>query len=389
MSRTLPPLQTVSTGFVVAVVGFFSSFPIVLQGVKAVGATEAQAAGAVLAAALSMGITGIVLSLLTRLPSSVAWSTPGVALLAVSTTPVAGFESAVGAFLFAGALTLLSGLFRPLSRLAMAIPVPIAQAMLAGVLVWLCIEPFKALAEVPQTAVPIIAAWFVVGRFNRLFAVPAAVLAAFILTLIHNGFSLAMPAQLIQPASFVMPDFSLEAMIGIGLPLYIVTMATQNIPGLAVLRSFGYQPPAQRLLSGVGLASMISAPFGSPATCIAAITAVMCSNEDSHPDPAQRYWSAVVAGGFYCLFGLFAAVITTVAVLAPTQTLATLAGVALLGVFANSTAAALEPVKSRDAAVITFLVTASGITIIGLSAAVWGLLLGGLVYALTVKSDSA
>ncbi|MEM7318464.1 MAG: benzoate/H(+) symporter BenE family transporter, partial [Pseudomonadota bacterium] len=163
------------------------------------------------------------------------------------------------------------------------------------------------------------------------------------------------------------------------LPLFVVTMATQNIPGLAVVRSFGYAPPAGPSISSVGVASVLSAPFGAPATCLAAITASMCANDDSHPDPSQRYWSAVCAGFFYAIFGVFAGVITSFALLAPHLVMGTITGVALLGVFANSTVAALEPVRYRQAAAITFLVTASGISILGLSAAVWGLLIGGLV----------
>ncbi|MFQ6546365.1 benzoate/H(+) symporter BenE family transporter [Aestuariibius sp. 2305UL40-4] len=379
LRRAIPPGQTVSTGFVVAVVGFFSSFPIVLQGLAAMGATEVQAASGLAAAAFSMGLAGIALSLWKGQPISVAWSTPGVAVLAVMATPAGGFSEAVGAFLIAGILTLVAGLVRPIGRLAAAIPPPLAQAMLAGVLVALCTAPFLALAEVPETALPIILTWFIVGRFSGIFAVPAAVVAAFLLTLWTNDFTLTPPDQILSRLTITAPSFTASAVFGIALPLFIVTMATQNIPGIAVLRSFGYTPPPGQMLTGVGAASVASAPFGAPATCLAAITAAMCAGEDSHPDRTLRYWSAVMAGVFYCVLGLFAAVITVVAAAAPPMTLETLAGIALLGVFANSAQAALDKPEYREAAAVTFLVTASGITIIGLSAAVWGLVLGGVV----------
>ncbi|MDF0603478.1 benzoate/H(+) symporter BenE family transporter [Psychromarinibacter sp. C21-152] len=385
----LPPLQTVSTGFVVAVVGFFSSFPILLQGIRAMGASDAQAASGLMAAAFAMGLAGIALSLWTRTPASVAWSTPGAALLAASAAPEHGFAAAIGAFLFAGLLTLIAGLFRPVVRLAQSIPETLAQAMLAGVLIGLCVAPFRALGTVPETALPIILTWFVMGRINRVLAVPAAVGVAFLLTLIANDFALPLPDSPVAAPQFTRPVLDLPALLGLGLPLFIVTMAAQNIPGIAVLRGFGFHPSPARLLSGVGVASLLSAPFGAPQTCVAAITAALCANDDSYPDPARRYWSAVVAGLLYCLFGLFAAVITAVAAAAPPMTLATLAGVALLGVFASSAAGALEKPKGREAAAVTFLVTASGTPILGLSAAVWGLLLGGLVHAVAARTRRA
>lgn len=378
-------MQSTSTGFVVAVVGFFSSFPIVLQGLNAVGANSIQAASGLMAAAFAMGLAGIALSLWSRMPASVAWSTPGVALLATMAVPEGGFSGAVGAFIFAGALTLIAGLFRPFARLATSVPAPLAHAMLAGVLVSLCIAPFRALAEVPYTALPIILTWFIVGRISRPFAVPAAVIAALLVTLFAADFALTVPEHVVSSPVFVTPTFSLSTVFGIGLPLFIVTMATQNVPGLAVLRSFGYEPSPAPLLSGVGGASILTAIFGAPATCLAAITAAMCCNEDSHPDPARRYWSAVVAGAFYCAFGLFAVLVTSVAVQAPAMTLETLAGVALLGVFANSAFTALKAPEYREAAVVTFLVTASGVTVFGLSSAVWGLVIGGAVYLVAAK----
>ena len=247
----------------------------------------------------------------------------------------------------------MAGLFRPFARFATSIPTPLAQAMLAGVLISLCTRPFVALGTAPETALPILLTWFVAGRINRAFAVPAAVAAALAVTLVAGGGTIPMPDHLLSAPVFTWPSFSLSSALGLGVPLFIVTMATQNIPGIAVLRSFGYEPSPGRLLAGVGSASILSAPFGAPATCVAAITAAMCSNEESHPDPGAA---------------------------APAMTLETLAGVALLGVFANSASAALEEVAFREAAAVTFLTTASGMSAFGLSAPVWGLILGGIVH---------
>lgn len=380
MARTFPTMQTVSTGLVVAIVGFFSSFPIVLQGLGAMGASSPEAASGLMSAAIAMGLAAIVLSLWYRQPISVAWSTPGVALLAVSAAPVEGFSGAIGAFLCAGALTVLAGLWKPLGRLAAAIPTTLAQAMLAGVLMPLCILPFKAAVEIPWQALPVILTWFIAGRFNRLFAVPAAVIAAALVVILNAGDASIMPERLVAAPIWTMPTFSLSSAIGIGVPLFIVTMATQNIPGVAVMRSFGYEPVTGKLFSSVGAASLLSAPFGAPATCLAAITAAMCSNEDSHPDPALRYWSAVMGGVFYCLFGVFAVAITGFAAHADPLLMGTLAGVALIGVLANSIFAALEVPAEREAAMLTFAITASGVTVLGLGAAVWGLLVGGIAY---------
>ncbi len=386
MTRAFPPMQTMSTGLVVAVVGFFSSFPIVLQGLNAMGASAEDSASGLMMAAIAMGLAAIVLSFWYKQPISVAWSTPGVALLAVSAAPPEGFSGAIGAFLCAGALTVIAGLWRPLGRLAAAIPTSLAQAMLAGVLLPLCIVPFKAAVELPAQALPVILTWFIAGRINRLVAVPAAVLAAAIVVILDAGEGVVRPEQLVAAPVWTVPSFSLASAIGIGLPLFIVTMATQNIPGIAVMRSFGYTPNPGKLFSVVGGASMVSAPFGAPATCLAAITAAMCSNEDSHPDPALRYWSAIMGGVFYCVFGIFAVAITGFAAHADPLLMGTLAGVALIGVMANATFAALEVPSEREAAVLTFAITASGITVFGLGAAVWGLVVGGLVYVTSQRA---
>lgn len=382
---TGPNTQNVATGLVVAIVGFFSSFPILLQGIDAMGATPAQAASGLMFAAIAMGLAGILLSIWKRQPISVAWSTPGVALLAVTPVLDTGFSGAIAGFITAGALTIIAGSWKPFGRLAGAVPAPVAQAMLAGVLISLCAKPFLAIADVPATALPIVLTWFVVSRFQKLFAVPAAVIAAVVVTVIANDYQIGWPPSPFTAPVLVTPSFTMASVLNVGLPLFVVTLATQNIPGIAVLNSFGYRPMPGPLFAGVGVASILSAPFGAPATCLAAITAAMCANEDSHPNPAQRYWTAVVTGAFYIVFGLSAAIITVVSAHAPPMALATLAGVALLGVFANSAHAALQDPEAREASAVTFLATASGMTMFGLGAAVWGLILGWFVYAVTTR----
>ncbi|MCT4556665.1 MAG: benzoate/H(+) symporter BenE family transporter [Pelagimonas sp.] len=370
--------QTFWTGLVVAIVGFFSSFPIFLQGVTTMGANPDQAASALMAGAISRGLAGIVLALWQKMPISVAWSTPGVALLAVSAPDPAGFSAAIGAFVLAGGLTVLAGFWPALARLAKSIPAPITQAMLAGVLLAICLEPFRVLATAPQVALPILGVWFITSRFSRLFAVPAAVLMTLALIVLDNN-GLTAPPQVLTAPVLTLPSFSFSALIGLGVPLFLVTMATQNVPGISVLRANGYEPPAGPMFASVGVFSLLSAPFGAAQTCLAAITAAMCSDETVHPDPAQRYMAAVWAGLFYCIFGLFAALVTHVAGLAPEGSVATLAGLALFSVFNGSATAALKDEETREASVLTFLITASGVTILGLGGAVWGLVLGCFV----------
>ncbi|WP_083499849.1 benzoate/H(+) symporter BenE family transporter [Tropicibacter naphthalenivorans] len=375
-------MQALATGFVVAIVGFFSSFPIFLAGVEAMGASPMQASSALMAGALAMGIAGIALAFWQKIPASCAWSTPGAALLAVSAPDPAGFSGAVGAFIVAGALAVIAGFWKPLVRLAQAVPAPITQGMLAGVLLPICFAPFRAVGDAPMVAVPILLTWFVVSRVWRLFAVPAAVLVTLILVVWHNG-ALPLPETVLTAPVWITPSFSVAGVIGLAVPLFIVTMATQNIPGASVLRSNGYQPPTGPFFAAVGAISILSAPFGAIATNLAAITAAMCADENAHSDPAKRYWAAVWAGLFYCLFGIFAAVVTFVAAAAPPLAMASLAGVALFAVFMNSAAGALSEPDTRESAALTFVITASGLTVFGIGGAVWGLLAGTIVHGLT------
>ena len=371
-----------AAGLLAGFVGFASSFAVVLQGLSAMGASPAQAASGLMALSIAMGLCGIVLSLWRRMPVSIAWSTPGAALLAASALPEGGFAAAVGAFLVSGALIVLAGLWKPLGRGVAAIPAPLASAMLAGVLLGLCLAPVKAVAQAPGAGIAIVLTWAIVARFNRLLAVPAAVLV----TVGLIGATVALPPGLLAAAGptpvLVVPEFSLPAIIGIGLPLFLATMAGQNIPGMAVLNGNGYRPAPGPLFTVTGLFSLAAAPFGGHAVNLAAITAALCANPEAEPDPARRWQAAVVAGAVYVVFGLLAGTATAFVGAAPPVLIQAVAGLALLGAFAGALQAALSVPEMREAAVITFLVTASGLTVLGISGAFWGLLAGGAMLAL-------
>ncbi|AGG74945.1 benzoate/H(+) symporter BenE family transporter [Sinorhizobium meliloti] len=379
-------VQSLFMGVLIAFVGFASSFAVVLHGLTGVGANEAQAASGLMALSISMGVCAILVSTVTRLPVSIAWSTPGAALLASSGVVEGGFNAAVGAFLVCGLLIIIAGLWKPLGRIVSAIPPALANAMLAGVLLSLCFAPVKAIAFNPLFGLPIVLAWAVVGSVSRLYAVPAA-LIAFVLVValgidMPEGALAGLSAALVPQAEFVSPSFSASALISIALPLFIVTMASQNIPGIAVLKVNDYHPDPGPLFATTGLFTLLSAPFGGHAVNLAAITAAMCAGSDSHPDRARRYWSSINAGIAYVVFGLLAGAVTTFVSLAPSVLIEAVAGLALIGAFSSSAVAAFTNAETREAAAITFLVTASGVGFAGVSGAFWGLVAGGLMLAL-------
>lgn len=379
-SASLAP--AIAAGLLAAFVGFASSFAVVLQGSIAVGATQAQAASGLMAVSIAMGLCAIVLSLRHRMPISVAWSTPGAALLATSGAPAGGFEAAVGAFLLTGALIVVAGWWKPLGRWVAAIPAPLANAMLAGVLLNLCLAPVKAVAQLPMLALPIVLLWAVMLRINRLYAMPAAASLAIALIVATTQLPPGALGSMWPSPVFVVPSFSPSALIGIALPLFVVTMASQNIPGMAVLNANGYRPDPSPLFRMTGVFSLLAAPFGSHAVNLAAITAAICAGPDAHPDPSRRYWSAIVAGMGYVVLGLLATAATVLVSASPPILIEAVAGLALLGAFANSMATALAQPADREAAAITFLVSASGITILGVSGAFWGLVAGGAMMLL-------
>jgi len=375
-------LQALATGVLAAFVGFASSFAVIIQGLTAVGASPAEAASGLMALSVSMGLCAIYLSLKTRLPISVAWSTPGAALLATSGAPEGGFAAAVGAFLVTGGLIVLAGLWKPLGRWVAAIPAPLANAMLAGVLLGLCLAPVKAVAAAPMLGLAIVVAWALVAKIHRLFAVPAAVLVAFVLIAATQSVVPAESQSLWPLPILVTPTFSIGAVIGIALPLFIVTMASQNIPGMAVLNVNGYRPAPGPLFRTTGIFSLAAAPFGAHAINLAAITAALCAGPDAHPDSARRWWAAAVAGVTYILFGLLAGAATAFISASPPILIEAVAGLALLGAFGSALVGAMAEPQDREAAIVTFLVTASGLTFLGISGAFWGLVAGGAMFGL-------
>ncbi|OLP59497.1 benzoate transporter [Xaviernesmea oryzae] len=385
MLRDFSPQSTVM-GLLAAFVGFASSFAVVIHGLVGAGASEAQAASGLAALSISMGLCAIVLSLWRRMPISIAWSTPGAALLAATGAIQGGFPAAVGGFLLSALLLIAAGLFKPFGRLVAAIPPVLASAMLAGVLLGLCLAPVKAVAFDPRLGLPIVLAWAIAGRIHRLAAVPAGLLAFGVVVAlgvdIPADAGARLAASLGPRFEWVTPVFSLGALVTVALPLFVVTMASQNIPGIAVLNVNGYQPAPGGLFAATGLFSLFSAPFGGHAVNLAAITAAMCAGEDAHADRSRRYWSAIVAGVAYVVFGLLAPTITALVALAPPILIQAVAGLALIGAFAGAAGAAFRDVATREAAAVTFLVTASGVSFAGVSGTFWGLAAGGAVLAI-------
>ena len=367
--------QAAMQGVLVAIVGYASSVAIVVQGLKAMGATSEQIASGLFFLGLGKGLVAIGLSLWTRMPISIAWTTPGLALLAVTPMVAGGFPAAVGAFMVAAALIMLTALWSPLARLIQAIPKAIANAMLAGIIFKLCLAPFIALKQSPALAAIILLTWVVMLKLNRLYAVPAAVVVA-IAAIVMTGDSGAASGFILPSIAVVMPVFTPEAMISIAIPLFIVTMASQNITGLAVLSTFDFRPDPKIGLLATGAFSLLTAPLGAPTINFAAITAALCASPEAHADPARRYVAAVVGGIGYILFAGLAGVVTALVVYSSPLLIEAVAGLALIGSFASATANALQVEEDRVVAMITFLVTASGLALFNIGPAFWGLVIG-------------
>jgi len=376
--------SAVYMGLLAAFVGYSASFAIVLAGLTSVGASEQQAATGLFFASLAMGVCSIILPLLTRAPSAVAWSTPGAALLASTAVLPGGFAEAVGAFIVCAVMIIATGLIPPLGRIVANIPRPIANALLAGVILKLCFAPALALGAVPLLVLPVLVAWLVGLSWNKLAAMPLAVIALVMVLIFGVDLSAAFQqestANLLPKPELIPPVFTLSAMISVALPLYLVTMAGQNIPGFAVLELNNYQTKRQPLLRQTGFGSLLIAPFGGVPVNMSAITAAMMSGDDAHPDPRRRYWAAVVSGISYVVLAFAAGSITRIASAAPPELIAAIAGLALIPALVGAFKGAFENAKQLEAPALTFLLSASGMTLFGISGAFWGLAVGALVW---------
>ena len=375
--------RPIVAGIVTALVGFTSSFAVVLAGLKAVGANPAQAASGLLALTLAVGLGVVLLAWHSRVPVTLAWSTPGAALLAASGAADGGWPAAVGAFLATGVLIALTGLVPALGRLMARIPTSLAQAMLAGVLLQLCLAPFKALGTVPLFVGPVIICWLLLMRFAPRWAVPGALLVALgviVIALAANG--TALPHTTLLPTlAWTTPSFSLQAMAGIALPLFVVTMASQNVPGVAVLRSFGYGTPWRPAMLVTGAGTALGASFGGHAINLAALSAALAAGEEAGHDRSRRWVAGFTSGLAYLVLAAFSAALVTLVNAAPAGMLEAVAGLALLGTLAAAVSAALADPEDRIAPSVTFLAAASGLAFLGIGSAFWALAAGLLVRA--------
>jgi benzoate membrane transport protein len=376
-------LSAATAGFVAVLVGFTSSVAIVFSAALAFKATPEQLTSWMWALGIGMGICSLVPSLILRKPVMVAWSTPGAAVLAVAGVAGASgagysMNEAVGAFMICAVLITLAGVTGWFERLMDRIPMAIAAALLAGVLARFGMQGFVA-AQTDWLLVVLMLATYLLGkRWNARYAVVFTLAIAIIFVAIRTdsmpasiGFSFAKPM-------LVMPAFSWGAAISLALPLFIVTMASQNLPGVAAIRASGFQLPLSKIISMTGVVTFLLAPFGGFALNLSAITAAICMGKEAHPDPDKRYVASSVCGIIYIFIGLFASIVTALLTAFPKELIAAIAGLALLGTIANGLATALQDEKHRDAAIITFLVTLSGVTLAGIGAAFWGVVAGSL-----------
>ena len=372
-------LSAATAGFVAVLVGFTSSVAIVFQAATALGATAAQISSWMWALGLGMGLCSLLPSLWLRKPVMVAWSTPGAAVLATAGASGGfGMAEATGAFLVCAALVTLFGVTGWFEALMDRIPIALASALLAGVLTRFGLDAFVALKSAFALVLLMLVAYLIGRRLWPRFAVPGVLavgtaFAAFTgrLQLADVQWGLTMPV-------FTAPEFSWRATVSLALPLFVVTMASQNLPGVAVIRATGYELPVSKIITLTGLATLVMAPFGAFALNLSAITAAMCMGREAHPDPAKRYVAAAVCGSIYCVVGLFGAAVAGVLTAFPRELVVAVAGLALLGTIAGGLTVALKDEAHREPALITFLVTLSGISLVGIGSAFWGVVAGAL-----------
>lgn len=375
MRASFPPLHSWTSAFIAIVVGFGGTVALIIQALRNLGASVEQTASGVTALCLGIAAGSIVLSLRTRMPVVVAWSVPGAALL-VAATPGISWPLAIGIFIAAGLLMIVVGLVPALERLAEHIPMTLASAMLAGVLLPFCLEAFR-LGAVDPLLVAVLLGVFVLARQRApLYALLLVLVAAMALTLLRHQLAPLPPGATLGRLVPTLPVFEAGAIISLALPFFLVTLISQNLAGIMVMRTAGYAPSPGAMLVGTGVLSLLVAPFGAPGVNLAAITAALCTNEDAHPDHARRWMVGVIYGALYFVLGLFSPALVRFFLALPHAVIAALAGLALVPALLGSLESMLARGEHRDAAVLTFLATASGLALYGLGSAFWGLIAG-------------
>lgn len=370
-------VSVAAAAMVATIAGAGGTLPIILAAAHAVGATPDQASSWVSGLSLATAFSALVLSVRYRMPIIAAWSTPGAALIA-STTGVPSFAAAVGAFVLAAVLILLTAAVRPLGRLIERIPASIAAAMLAGILLRLVMAMIEHVPTSPLLVLPLLVLFLVARAFLPALASLVVLVAGGLLAW-SLGLVKPLPPIGLTSIVFTAPAWDAATLIGLGVPLYLVTMASQNLPGFAVLRASGYQPPTQPILAVTGAASLGTAFVGAHTSNLAAISAALCTGPDAHPDPAKRWMTGPFYALFWGLIGLFGASLVGLFGALPPALLATIAGTALLGSTAGALGSALAGDQDRLAAAGTLAVTVSGITLMGVGSAFWGLVFGLLI----------
>ena len=372
-------LSAVTAGFVAVLVGFTSSVAIVFQAATSLGATPAQISSWMWALGLGMGMCTLLPSLWLRQPVMVAWSTPGAAVLATAGNAGGfGMAEATGAFIVCAALITLFGITGWFERLLSRIPMPIASALLAGVLTRFGLDAFVALKSAFALVLLMLATYLVGRRLWPRYSVPGVLVAGVAFAAVNGQLHLEGVHWGLTVPVFTAPEFSWRATVSLALPLFVVTMASQNLPGVAAIRAAHYDMPISKIVTLTGLATLVLAPFGAFALNLSAITAAICMGREAHPDPDKRYMAAATCGLIYCVVGLFGAAVTGVLTAFPRELVVAIAGLALLGSIGGGLALALKEEAHREAALITFLVTLSGVSLAGIGSAFWGVFAGAL-----------
>ena len=376
--------STIVAGFIAMLTGYTSSLVLMFQAGQAAGLSSAQISSWIWALSIGMAICSIGLSMRYRTPVVIAWSTPGAALL-ISSLPGVPYAEAIGAFIFASLLIALCGLTGSFERLMRKVPASLAAALLAGVLFNIGSEIFRAVKVQPLLVLAMFFSYLLTKRLAPRYAVLSALLVGCALSAALGLLDFRQLSLQIAVPVWTTPSLSIAAVFSIGIPLFVIAMASQNMPGLAVLRAEGYQVPASPLISVTGIASVLLAPFGSHGIHLAAITMAICSGPEAHPDPTRRYTAAVWCGVFYGIAGIFGATLAALFASFPAALVLSIAALALLGSISSGLTQAMQQPNERDAALITFMVTASGLTLFGIGAALWGLIAGGLTLLILNK----